>query len=184
MVNLAASSGSASITRGGVPVEIGKATSGKLFGKPAHNADAAVVAGADEIGAAAGKASEHRGLASDIFDASLNFVEVGKEIVKAGVDVGIIVGISMKPNCVPFVIFTGDKGVVTGAGDKESDFHVVFFKDIEEFGGIRSRTIIKGKINDFLTRFGNLGRIGDFGKRSSFGRGDGRQAASGSGGGI
>ena len=184
MVNLAASSGSASIAAADVPVEIGEAPGGKFFGKPAHNADAAVVAGADEIGAAAGKASEHRGLASDIFDASLNFVEVGKEIVKAGVDVGIIVSISMKPNCVPFVIFTSDKGVVTGSGNKESDFYIVFFKDVKELGGIRPRTIIKGKINDFLTRFGNLGRTGDFGKRSSFGRGDGGQATSGSGGGI
>ncbi len=85
--NLARGASAASVTGGNVPVEIGEAGIGDLAGEAAHDVGTAIVAAADSVGTAAWEAHEVGFESSGVFDAILDFVKVGEEVVGGAVDI-------------------------------------------------------------------------------------------------
>ena len=109
----------------------------------------------------------------------MNVIEVFKIVGDAGVDVGVIMSIRVNGDSVTFVMFSGDKIIVAGAGDKEGDFDIIFFENVKEFGGVGSGAVVKGEVDDFLAGFGEFCGGGELGEGNFFGDSDGFEAAFG-----
>lgn len=73
----------------------------------------------------------------------MDLIKVVKIVGDTRINIGVIVSISMKRDGVALIGLPSDERIVASASDKESDFDIVFFQNVEELGGIGAGAVVE-----------------------------------------